>query len=187
MGSTDKSKATKIIDSDHMQVHDRQLLYAYEIQEALADDATIDMYLNVDSAFEAHMRIIAGCGGDAIVTIEKYSVVPTNPLSQFIVFLRKYQKIATTAAKTKIYGTVTGGTKAEVFSKGLPGGTGGNAIGGEGGNEAELIFEEGFWYHVSITNKAGTAKLASLELEFYELAEVENDDGNYRNTDLDSL
>lgn len=185
--STDKVGANIVMDVDHLHVHDRQLLYSYEYQAALANAATIDMFVKVDAEFETHQRIIVKSGGDAKLTIEKYSVAPTSPTAQFTVFMRKYQKDATAAAKTKIYGGVTGGTKAEVFDTLIPGGTGGNAIGGSGGNEAELILEEGFWYRIFVTNVAGTSKKVSLESEFYELSENKNSDGNYRNTALDAL
>ena len=50
----------------------------------------------------------------------------------------------------------------------IPGGTGGNAIGGASEARAEWVFALNTLYLVRITNRAGNAQPMSLAIEWYE-------------------
>lgn len=182
-----KNTAQVVLDSDHSAIHDNQLLYSYLDTDSLAAAASLSFYVKTDVDYESHLRVVARSGGNTRVAINKFSVAPTDPTGAKVVYRRRYQKVATTAAKTKLYGGVTGGTSAEIFGARIPGGSGGTKIGGVSGDEPEFVLEENSWYLITLTNTTATAQFANLEVLFYDLSEVENSDGNYRNTALDAI
>lgn len=187
-GGIDTLQKTYInMDITHNKVHAKQLIYANKKSLSLANNDSIGFYFKVDTIYEAHLRIVPVCGGDAEIVLEKASVAPTAPTGVVPVYLRKYQKIATAAAKTKLYDSVTGGTFAEVWTVLVGGGTGGNAVGGSDGNEPELPLEEDTWYHLTITNRSGSGKIAAIEALWYEVNDSIPEGEDRDNPDLKIL
>jgi hypothetical protein len=157
-----------VIDTVHNKVHSGDLFsISYKTPNAnpLADDATIVIALQSSSRY-LHFQAFAAAGGDA--EIEFYSgstigadgtlMTPSNhSLGSLDVSTVTVRRDPTVNAA---------GTLRDNFL--LPGGTGGNAVGSDGGQRDEWLVPPLTWLFVRLTNRAGNAQQASIKAVWYE-------------------
>ena len=132
----------------------------------LADDATINLTITTQSKY-AHMAFRAACGGDMEVELLEGSTVTAGTGFAMVEYNknRASTKANTAGVRRDMTVTVPGALIENEF---VPGGTGGNAIGGANTERPEWILALTTVYVFRLTNRAGNAQPASLAIEWYE-------------------
>jgi hypothetical protein len=151
------------IDSVHKRIHDGQLFSASSFVLELADDAVSMILIRVASF--AHMALQAGCGGNA--EIEFFEGTTTSADGSALATPNHNRASATVATTLVFSGPTPTGDGTELGTGFIPGGTGGNAIGGSTSSFAEWILDAND-YMVRLTNRAGTTQPASIQVVWYE-------------------
>lgn len=153
------------IDVFHEYIHQGKTFYASRYVASLASGASIDLLITVGS-LAAHLIPRASCGGEATLQISEQPTV--NPVGTAIVPVNR-NRTSSTAATTTLTHTPTVSAAGTVLSLDhIPGGTGGSAPGGALRKDAEWVLAPAKTYLVRLTNTSGSAREASLALEWYE-------------------
>ncbi len=153
----------------HNEVHEGEMFESSYIWDSVADDSsgTITMFTGAN---DAHMVFAAASGGDAYMYFQAgISVISSGTA------LTAYnmKRDAATTATTEVYRDAVGIQPAMVLSEVYsPGGTGtgpqGTAVGGTLRGNTEWILKANAAYTFVVVNKAGSAKPASISLQWYE-------------------
>ena len=159
------ANALVTIDTIHNWIHEGVVYTATELDLTLAADASIELLLRVPAATYVHFGADAAVGSDASVWFfeDPTSTDDGSAVSR----INRNRASANTSSLLVFTGpTLTGdGTK---LSEGLiPGGSGGNANGGQAVSLMEWILNEGD-YLVRLTNEDGGASADSIALHWYE-------------------
>jgi hypothetical protein len=169
------------IGLDENRVHEFQMCYAYIQDAALADAANMDLFLEVPSDKDVHIRFFLFLDGNGEFTVLEdtgagtlNTAVPTYTHHGLIV--------ATAAIDTKFYSAEGGAaTWTERFAEYIGGGAGQAQFksGGEGGNFQELIFEQhgSKRWKFTLSNNSGSASRAQILLDFYTMPRDSGADG----------
>jgi hypothetical protein len=156
----------------HDHVHDGLYFEIDHVDLSLANNGTINFHFEAtDSATkEAHMTVGPSLDGTCLVEIYEDPTVDAAGTAQ-VPINRNYDSSTLSGWTVTRDSTYTDtGTKKATFI--VPGGTGGASKGAVLRDGLERIFGPEHTYFVRITNKAGTAKVASLQCTWYEF----NDD-----------
>ncbi len=163
------------VTTAHERIHEGVMYHGGVRSEALADDGNLDLFLIVNSAMEIHARFEAACGGDAVLNLYENPFSNTNSLGTEITPRNRHREIGDvsdaglySAPWTDANSLGTNLTPGAI----IPGGATGNSPGGQlqdGFFEWDL--DKGNQYLFRLTNRGGSAKIASAELNFYERAE----------------
>jgi hypothetical protein len=112
------------------------------------------------------MQFIAACGGDATIQWKNRVNVDGNGTALTALSLNEVHNGTQT---TQVFHTPTnpaGGFGADPML--LPGGTGGNAGGGQVRKDFEHILKPNSSYTITLTNISGVAKPGSIHIQWYE-------------------
>ena len=132
---------------------------------ALADDAPVEILIRVVASRFAHVALRAGAGGDAEVA---FFEGPTSSADGSAVGALNRNRASSIVATTLVFEGPTLSADGTPLASGfVPGGTGGNSIGGSVDTFGEWVLDAND-YLVRLTNRAGTAQPAALSLIWYE-------------------
>jgi len=157
------------ISSEHQRIHSGEAFmagYGAVHGSELANDASIEMLVQVGSTTGAHLiRNVSASGDCEIFITEGVSFGGAGtPLTIF-----NKDRNSTDASSLAVSHTptsVTGGT--DLPTKFLPGGPGKGAGGQDGSYDRELILKKDTNYSFVVTNRSGAVMLLSDILEWYE-------------------
>lgn len=157
------------IDVVHHEIHEGELFsVSYKAPDAspIADNGTIIFAITTGAKF-CHLIGSGACGGDAQLELVEDATFTGGTAMTERNRKRTEGDGGNTAQVTRDPGAipVAGNVLEDLF---LPGGTGGNAVGIEGGNRVEWILKPNAIYLLRLTNRAGNAQPASLRAEWYE-------------------
>lgn len=161
-----------VITVPHHEIHEGETWAAsYKSPDAgnIADDGTIVFAIQTGAMF-VHMVFRAACGGDMETELREGAVIQNDGTA-----MAEYNKNraigdgGNTATVVRDPTINNAGTLIE--NEFIPGGTGGNAIGGAAVGRPEWILARGRTYLFRITNRAGNAQPMSLAIEWYEESE----------------
>ena len=130
-------------------------LYANVVGTGLANAATKIIYINTDEDYDAEIDVEFNLDGDCSYDIAKATVAPTSPTGSITLHTEIKQKVATSAAKTKFYGGVTGGSYTDVMNKKYL--TGGKTFVKGQPQLQKIVLEKNSWYRITLTNDSGGA------------------------------
>ena len=160
----------QVIDIFHHEAHIGELFsVSYKAPDGspLADNATIVLAIRPSTKY-LHFQAFSALGGDAELEFYSGSTIAADgtlmmPCNHNIALQATHLSDAVVRRDPTV--TVVG-TLCDNFL--IPGGTGGNAIGGDGNQRDEWIIPPATWAFVRLTNRAGTAQPASLKCVWYE-------------------
>jgi len=162
-------EALVIQDMVHHRIHEGVFFVSGATATALANGGTLDVLIQAVSG-DLHVLFIGTVGGDA--TVELFEGTTFTAAGTALPSLNRNRNFALTKISDSIITqdpTITlDGT--QLFSGILLGGSGGNAVGGSSSAFNEFIFPAGSVHLARITNISGQARVAALELEFYDTA-----------------
>ena len=158
--------AIMTIGTFHHEIHEGETYIASNANASIANNASISIHLTPGTHFD-HLTIAAAAGGDALIELcENPTIAGGVALTP-----RNMKRTAPDASDTVVLEDVTvnacGTLIVELL---LPGGTGGNAGGGNLGmrQNSEFILDPTKTYSIELTNIAGSAKPVSLIAQWYE-------------------
>jgi hypothetical protein len=157
------------IDAVHAEIHEGELFsVSYKAPDAspIADNGTIIFVINTGALF-AHFIGSGACGGDAQLELVEDAVVTGGAAMTERNHKRTEGDGGNTVNVVRDPGAIPmpGDVLEDLL---LPGGTGGNSIGVDGGQRVEWILTPNSVYLLRLTNRAGNAQPASLRAEWYE-------------------
>ena len=165
----DLTGALAVIAYAHHEIHGGStFLVSYKSPDAanIPDNGTIAFVITVHAKY-AHMLFRAACGGDMEGELyEGTTVTAGTGVGMFEYNKNRASTKANTVGVRRDMTVVAAGTLLE--NEFIPGGTGGNAVGGASMARAEWILAPGTVYMVRVTNRAGNAQPMSLAVEWYE-------------------
>jgi len=152
------------ISYPHHEIHDGEMFEVTHYIAALADDAALIIGTPDPIGVEAHFTFSGQCGGDALLELIE-GATPSVGVAKVV---RNMNRNVADGFNATVGPTLAGGTvvAGPVL---LPGGTGGNAGGGSLGTRPglEWITDPTEHYAVRLTNISGSAKPASVAVNFY--------------------
>jgi hypothetical protein len=153
----------------HAHIHKGQFFTLDLVDEALADDGILGFRIATGAETPAvHMRSIARTGGAARFTIYEGTTFTDNgsegtPLNRNRISSNTFQSTVTTGPTADSLGTA-------IYDIIIPGTTGFfSSGGGVTGSFEEFILARGESYYIRLQNLAGGARIASLQLDMYEI------------------
>lgn len=157
------------IDVVHHEIHEGELFsVSYKNPNAtpIVDDGTIIFALTTGAKY-AHLIGSAACGGDAQLELVEDAAFTGGTAMTERNHKRTEGDAGNTVTVVRDPGAIPtpGNVLEDLF---LPGGTGGNAVGIEGGSRVEWILKPNSVYLLRLTNRAGNAQPGSLRAEWYE-------------------
>lgn len=164
------NQALVTTDAIHRNIHRGVMFHVDKSEEGIADDGSVEILIQVGSTHNVHLSITVAAGGDH--KYELYEDTTFSGAGTALTPTNRDRRSSTTSASTFTH-TPSISADGTLLTNGLrPGGHGGNSVGGSGTGFAEWILATDTVYLVRLTNLAGTAKLLSLSLDFYEHAEA---------------
>lgn len=159
--------AVRIVDTVHVRIHEGKSFIAGGIFNGIANNASIEFLVQVVNVMHA-IADISVSGDCEIHMFENptWSDVGISAPS----FNKNRNSLVVTGATLTHSPTITDdGT--EFPPNFIPGGSGGNALGGQGkGFESEMLFKPGNSYLLRVTNVSGVAATICPKIEWYEPA-----------------
>jgi hypothetical protein len=154
-----------VIETAHARIHEGVLFGASHFVLSLASNADIEILIRIPALEHTHIALHVGCGGNA--EVEFFEAPTSTADGSALARVNRNRLSANTATMLVFEGptvTVDGTQLAVGF---VPGGTGGNAIGGSLDTFGEWILDPND-YLVRLTNRAGAAQPAAVSLMWYE-------------------
>ena len=151
----------------HHEVHEGETFYVSRYAEDVADDASIIILLQVGATKEAHCTWAAACGGDAEIQVTENPTVNAAGTAMTEFNMNRHSTETATVVATHTP-TVAGGTLMPNYM--VPGGSGGNAVGGTTRQNTEWVLDINSDYVIGIFNRSGQARNMSLAVQWYEEA-----------------
>ena len=175
------SNATKIVAASGGRFADRaidriiagEMFHCSTLDTSLANDAAMDMVMVVPAPgldnLYTHMSVYAACGGDADFYFYEGCVYSGGTPKATPNHKRYSDKVW---RGTMLDGPTISSTGIELLAQFLPGGSGGNAIGGDGGFDMEWGLKPSTNYLLRIVNRSGQAQRASIGCSHYEAERI---------------
>jgi len=164
------SQGDVTIDVIHQHIHDGNLFSIDTYNGSLGSNAFIDL-LAVTSSI-THLRYIAGCGGDGLITIyEDTTSVPASPEDVLPSINRNRIRAAKVTSSILVYRNPVLSSPLGILIAGpvfVPGGHGGSAPGAQSEGWGEFILKPNSNYLFRIQNVSGVADDFGVQLDFYE-------------------
>lgn len=155
------------ISTLHQQIHAEAAFTSSFVNVALGNNNHIVVLLRnpAGSGKVAHLTFLAAAGGDARIQV----VLGMNVTDDGTALTRRNRVLGSAqVAVCETFHTPTLAGGAARLDAILPGGTGGNAVGGSSGQRLEWNVPPGYDLIVDSQNISGNAKVAGLGFEWYE-------------------
>lgn len=160
------SESLGTIDVLHHRIHQGVVYSHNQILTAVANDASVNLLLQVPASHAAHLRAVLAAGGDAELRLFEGTTFSNAGTG---VTPRNRNRFAGDNAQLTVSHTPTiTGDGTELSTVFVPGGRGGNAGGGTGGLFAEYVLNVGTNYLLRGTNRAGQRQNLNLQVTWYE-------------------
>lgn len=162
-------KAGITINTPHHEIHEGNMWHAWCRQSGLGDDSNLEMLIVTGSGKEIHLAPDGACGGDA--WLEMYENVTVSSNGVLITPNCMHRTTSGTARTLTYCGPVVTSTMHPLSVQFMTGGQKQFAVGGLIRPNTEWIFDGvsgSINYLLRIVNVAGSAKDASIGVEFYE-------------------
>jgi hypothetical protein len=153
------------IDTVHRRIHEGVTFSSSFVDVAVAGSASVELLIRVVATRAAHLGLSIAVGANA--EIEFFQAPTTSADGSALAALNR-NRLSATVATTLIFEGPTVSVDGVELSHGLlPGGSGGNANGGQGDSLFEWILAPAD-YLLRTTNLSGSAAPHSLQLFWYE-------------------
>jgi len=164
------NEATIVQDEIHTNIHRGIFFSADLINTSLADSGSLEALIQVDDDVSAHIRFFVSGGGDMAFYLYEAPIIddPSSGLGTPITSNNRNRFSSNVAVTLLSSGPTTSADGTMLASTIIPGGTGGNAAGGQGSSFEEWILQTGEDYLVRLTNISGQAKPAMIQFDWYE-------------------
>ncbi len=158
-------QALKVVTVLHHEIHEENVYETGSLFPSVADNATVELLIKPLGS-TLHMDFFVSAGGDAEARLLENPTVGDSG-TQITPFNKFRPSSNLTSSESWVNPTVTGeGTV--LYPEFIPGGTRQQATGGSGGERDEFVLSNGSLYVARVTNKAGSAKIISINCTFYE-------------------
>lgn len=155
-----------VIKSVHHWMHQGKFFQADYVDEALADDGTMELLVRLDAGEGGHMRFRASIGGDGRLQLFEGPTV-SSAGTGLTVFNRNRR--SSNAADISVYHTPTTSDDGDALSDEIiPGGGIFFSAGGKQDSFEEWILMPSTDYLLRLTNISGAAQPASISADWYE-------------------
>ena len=158
-----------VISQEHYQLQTGDtFLVSYKSPDDanIADDGTVNLHI-ATGAKQVHLSAWASCGGDMEAELLEGTTIDGDTGTEMTVYNKR--RASATASLSTVKRDITVDSAGTLLEhRFIPGGDGGNAVGGARGEQDEWIVAANTNYMLRITNRAGTAQPMSIEIEWYE-------------------
>lgn len=155
------------ITYEHYKVHQGETFQAMIYSGSVANGGSLDLLINLTgTSSQHHIEWSVASGGDTEIQVYE-GVTGSNYGAPVAMFNLNRASSRTPEAQVFQNPTITVNGLL-IFNFFSPGGSGGNAQGGEFRAGTEHIFAPGKRYRILAYNRAGTAKAMSLGVQWYE-------------------
>jgi len=151
----------------HEHIHKGRFYTVDLIDEALANDASLELLVAPVTGTPPHMRATGDVGGDFKLEVFENTTVSAAGAADTPV--NRNRMSSNTASTVITSGPTITDDGTLILEHLIPGGSGGNSQGGGASLFEEMILNHTRVYLIRLTNLAGQAKVAHLQLNFYEL------------------
>lgn len=159
------------VETAHYRIHNGQTYVAGKLWgestspiELIADNASAEILIQAGEGM--HMIADVAAGGDC--EIEFCESVTFSDAGTAVTAFNKNRYSTNTSLSTITHTPTITDYGTSIFKSFLPGGAGGNAIGGtDGGFGREMILKSGLDYVIKATNRRGQASHVSIMIEWY--------------------
>jgi hypothetical protein len=169
LAAVDAEGALSVISTFHHVIHFGKAFMSSHVFEDVADDATCNMMIEVDStSSDCHLDFSFTCGGDAIVEIREDTTHDVGTSVNTFNLNRGSAILPETIVKH----TASGGIDGSLLSRvAIPGGTGVGSVGGVSAMREELLINPNIHkkYLFIVKNKSGGVADIGLKFTWYEL------------------
>lgn len=159
------------INRAHSNVHLGRLYSQCLYTEALVDEGSIDYLLQIPEGKQLHSAPLGACGGDALIFLFEGTTFSDAGVIETVANHNRTSSNISTAISSS--GPTITDVGTEISCGLIPGGTGGNAVGGQGGGPvregAEWLLAPNTDYLIRLTNISGITRAASITLVYYEV------------------
>jgi len=153
-------------DSIHLRIHQGTMYAAGYHDMAVADNASIELLIQIDASLHAHTLMSVAVGGDSEAYLFEgttfsnagTSITPTN----------KNRTSANVASTTVSHSPTLTLDGTQIAAGLIPGGTKAQSGGGTGSSFAEWLLENSETYLIRLTNRAGNSQPLGIVIDFYE-------------------
>ncbi len=159
-----------VTSAEHQRVHNGEMWMISAMVEDASDDANLDLVLTTPAA-EFHVTFQIAAEGSAIVFVYEDTVLDDPVGGSAAVVKNANRVVGDAGAPTALIGPTVTGVGTLLLNQSLPGGTGGNASGGQGERGTEMVLAPSTNYLFRVTNKKGNASTMSIVLLPYENAD----------------
>ena len=168
---SDTTKMRGVVSRDEkcQQTIDGTSFIAYALAgegALLADNASLEIVFTTGANTNAYVMLAGLCGGDAEFTLFENVTAVTG--GDIFVPINRNRQSLTTSTSGVIVGPTGVTTNGAIYSEVLPGGQKNHAGGASGGSEPYL-FKKDISYLARLTNRAGSAKFAEIQMQWCEL------------------
>jgi hypothetical protein len=164
------TQASVSISEIHHFIHLGIFFSAWAINDALSNNSVIDMLIDPNNAVP-HIRGIASIGGNGRFTLYEAPTVSNN--GNAITAFNKNRMSSNTAQTQLFLGPTVSSTGTAIMDRLVEGGTGSGifstATGGESSIFEEYVLNRDRLYLMRLRNISGATRIASINLDFYEL------------------
>lgn len=153
---------------EHAYLHIGERYRSCSIDAALATSGVIELVVTIGSTHNAHMVAQASAGAQGKLEIYEGSADVVGGAANPIFNRNRESALTTDSVDTLILNptSITDGTFLDGVV--IPGGSGGNAVGGTGPGRDEFILKRDLIYLFRFTNLSVGTIIASLNLDWYD-------------------
>jgi len=157
---------------EHALLHEKKRYLVGKYEDALGDDAAIDLAITTGADYAVHTVVLLGVGGDSLLQIYDDTTFDSNPGGSVLVPSNRSQEPAVRASTVTVLNDPTIDVLGSALIPGggrfFPGGSAGVAQGTSGEGRDELIQPINTTFIYRLTNISGQARKTNLTLDFYE-------------------
>ena len=160
------NEAAVVQDEIHTNIHRGIMFVSGHSAEAVANDASVEVLIQVGSTRACHVQFGGSAGGDFEFELFEDTTFSAAGTAATPTNRNRFSSITAVTTVTHTPTLTADGTK---ITGGLrPGGSGGNATGSSTKGFAEWILKTDTVYLARLINRSGNAQLLSLGMDFYE-------------------
>lgn len=153
----------------HARIHQGLMFSSSVLDEGLANDANLDILIQISSPVSAHLRATGRVSGDAIFRIFEGTEVSDIGTPNPVINRNRFSDIVS-EAQVFIAPTIAD-VGLELDAQFIPGGGPGPSSGGDSPFFEEFILRTNTNYLIRLNNISGQSMIANIQLDYYEPAQ----------------
>jgi len=160
------ASAVPVVDTLHQRTHEGDTYHYSNIFIDVADDASADFLVKVGANKDLHSTFAGEAGGDSYPYLLRSPTVSSNGFE--VSPVNKNSNYSNNSDAQIFINPVVTASGDILYQSYIPGGSGPKTFGGSAEERDEWVLKKSTDYLVRMTNVAGSAKIMSMRMTYYE-------------------